>query len=81
VLPFLERLTTFHLCLGFKGKDHLPKLDVDVRVILKLFVKSEEAALFTLRNKTLHKAPVNTVMTRGLPYNAGGLELELELEY
>jgi len=71
VLSFLERLTKFHLCLGFKGKDHLRNIGVKVRVILKLFLKSEETALITLRNKTRHKAPVNTVVTRGLPYNAG----------
>lgn len=73
VLPFLECLTKFHLRLGFKGKDHLRNLDVDVRVILILILKSEEAALITLRNKARHKAPVNTVMTQGLAYNAGNL--------
>jgi hypothetical protein len=42
-----------------------------VTIILKLFLKSKVAALITLRNKTHHKAPVNTVMTQGVPYNAG----------
>jgi hypothetical protein len=42
-----------------------------MRVTLKLFLKSEEAALIKLRNKTRHKAPANTVITQGLPYNAG----------
>jgi hypothetical protein len=49
----------------------LRNLDVDVRVILKLFLKSEEAAFTTLRKKTRHKALVNTVMTQEFPYNAG----------
>jgi hypothetical protein len=71
VLQFLDRLTEFHLCIGFKGKDNLQNLDVDVRVILKQFLKSEEAAFITLRNNTRHKAPVHTVMTPLIPYNAG----------